>query len=143
MTLTNPGILKKKKNNYSINFEHEYSKPILELCGKQYKQLKELPLNVYFLLIDFTSSLSRIKGMEIILFGSYSKMTYGPRSDIDLALLHSRTIDKKAIQKTTQWLEKTYGVNIETHYFDKEEFYKNKKDPLVKEILKNGVKLSG
>lgn len=142
-SLTNSGILKKKKNNYSIDFEHDQSKPLLELCGKQYKQLKELPLNIYFLLADFTSSISKTKGMETILFGSYSKMIYSPKSDIDLALIHSRTTDKKAIQKTTQWLEKTYGANIEIHYFDREGFYKNKKDPLVKDILKNGVKLSG
>ncbi|MFH0752432.1 MAG: nucleotidyltransferase domain-containing protein [archaeon] len=141
-SLTNSGILK-KKTNYSINFEHDYSKPLLELCKKQYKQLKELPLNAYFPIIDLTNSLSKLKDLEIILFGSYSKLIYTTKSDIDLALLHSRMIDKKAVQKTTQWLEKTYGINIEIHYFDKEGFYKNKKDPLVKEILKNGVKLSG
>jgi len=30
--------------------------------------------------------------------------------------------------------------SIEIHYF-KTNFYKNKKDPLVKDILRNGVKL--
>ena len=31
--------------------------------------------------------------------------------------------------------------NIEIHYFSKNEFYKNKKDPLIKDILKNGVRV--
>ena len=48
--------------------------------------------------------------------------------------------DKKEIYKLLQKLESKYGKKIEIHYFGTN-FYKNKKDPFVQEIIKNGLKL--
>lgn len=139
--LLSAGILSKERNYYSINFENPYSKPFLELCKKQYKQLRELPLNIYYLLVDLVSSLSLQKGTKISLFGSYAKLVYTEKSDLDLAVLTTTKTDKQFIKKITNKLEKSYNKNIELHFFDKKSFLKNKKDPLVKDIIKNGVKL--
>jgi len=87
------------------------------------------------------SKLSIIRGIEVYLFGSYSKLIYNEKSDVDIAILTSKTFDKKNIQKITQKLEIVYKKSIELHFFEKKLFYKNKKDPLVKEIMKNGVRI--
>jgi len=39
-------------------------------------------------------------------------------------------------------LERAYKKHVEIHYFDKKDFYRNKKDPLVRSILKDGVRLT-
>ena len=134
-------ILKKERNYYSINFESEYAKKVLDICAKQFKQLKELPLNVYYMLMDLIGYFSTLKGNEMILFGSYAKLTYTTKSDVDIALLYKNYLGKNKIKVLVSKLKKVYDKNIEIHYFEKKIFYKNKKDPLVKSILKDGVKI--
>jgi len=134
-------ILKKQNNFHSINFENSVAKEIVSICKKQYIELKEIPLNVYYLIIDFLDEIVKQKNLEIYLFGSYSKLIYNDRSDIDIAILSDDSVDKKQINKVVLKLEKAYNKKIEVHYFNKRLFYKNKKDPIVKDILKNGVRL--
>ena len=133
--LLSSNIIKREKRFYSINFENEYSKRLLEICSKQHKELKEIPLNIFFLLMDFIKVVSLIKGMDVFLFGSYSKLIYSEKSDVDIAIISDKTVPLK-----TTKLEKKYGKIIEVHYF-KKDFWKNKKDPLIKSILKDGIKL--
>lgn len=134
-------ILIKDARLYQANFENDDSKKIIDLLSKQYKKLKELPLDVYFLLIDLISSAYTIKGIEIYLFGSYSKLVYQLGSDVDIAIIASKDFDKNSLIKAKNKLEKKYNKNIEIHDFDRSSFYKNKSDPLIKDILKNGIKL--
>ena len=142
LRLLSSGILKKEENFYKINFHNENAKKIVEISSKQYKDLKELPFDVYLLLLDLVSEFSVIKGIEVYLFGSYSKLIYNEKSDVDIAILTPEIFNKKNnIQKTIQKLEKIYKKNIETHFFVKKLFYKNKKDMLVKEIIRNGMRL--
>jgi len=49
-------------------------------------------------------------------------------------------IDKKNIIPLTSKIESRYNKKIEIHYFGKN-FYSNKKDPIINDILRNGVKL--
>lgn len=139
--LLSSGILIKERNYYSINLEDDYSKKMIDICKKQYKKLREPPLNVFYMLIDLISGISVHKGTEISLFGSYAKLVYSEKSDVDLAVLTTLKTDKGFIRKIAAKLEKTYEKNIELHFFDKRSFLKNKKDPLVEEIIRNGVKI--
>ena len=141
LRLVNSGILKRERNFYSIDFENNYSKKILDICGKQFKQLKELPLNVYYMLTDLAQYFSATKGNELILFGSFAKLTYTAKSDADVALLYGINPDKRKIGTLISKLKNIYGKNIEIHYFEKKTFYKNKRDPMVKSILKDGAKI--
>jgi len=134
-------ILNKKNNLYEINFQDENAKKVLELASKQYKELKELPFDVYLLLLDLVLAFSTIKNVELYLFGSYSKLIYNEKSDVDIAILTPERFDKKRISKTIERLEKVYKKNIEIHFFTKKIFYRSKKDALVREIIKNGVRL--
>lgn len=141
LRLVSSGIVKRERNFYSIDFENDYSKKILDICGKQFKQLKELPLGVYYMLMELADYFSAIRGDELILFGSYAKLIYTAKSDIDLALLYETSPERKKINIMVSKLERTYNKNLEIHYFEKKAFYRNKKDPLVKSILKDGVKI--
>lgn len=139
--LVTSGIIKKEGTYYCLNFENEYSKALIETCAKQHRQMKRLPLKVYFSLADIIMQASSLKNVEVYLFGSYSKLVFSEKSDIDLAILLSRQIYKKDLLKAVKKAEKTYGKRVEPHFFEKKRFYKNKKDPLVNEILKDGIKL--
>ncbi len=139
--LLSSGILRREKNFYSINFEHEDTKIILELCTKQYRKLKELPLAIYNLLIDIIYELSLNKGIEIYLFGSYAKLVYKENSDIDLAIVYTKELPLRRFSLFFGKLEKNYSKKIEVHYFKKADFFRNKKDPLVRSILRDGMLL--
>jgi len=134
--LLNSKILKIERKIYSVNFDNEHSKFIIDLIIKEYKYLKNIPFKVYLVIIDIINRLSNQKNLELYLFGSYSKLIYKENSDIDLAVLNGR-ISNIIINK----LEKKYNITIEIHYFDKIKFYNNKKDPLIKDIIRNGMKL--
>ncbi len=140
--LFNSGILKKEKNFYSLHFEQEYTSRIMEVVRQQYKELRELPLSIYHLIIDLVASLSVLRGIEVYLFGSYAKLIHTEKSDVDIAIVHTTKFkNKEKIIKIILKLEKIYTKKIEIHYFEKEPFYKNRKDLLIKGILKDGIRL--
>ncbi len=139
--LLNAGILQKNKKYYCFRWESEYTKKIIGLCQEQFKQLRELPLPIYNMLVDLLYYLSAYKNIEVFLFGSYAKLIYKENSDLDIAIIYGHKIDQGKIQKSASKLEKTYGRKIDVHYFEKEKFYKSKKDLLVQGIMKDGVKL--
>ncbi len=143
LRLTSSKLIGKEGNYYSINFENEFSRKLIELCSKQQKKLKSLPTNVFFLLVDFVFQASLQKGTEAFLFGSYSKLIFHDKSDVDIAIVSpaSQKTNKDAFEKLSEKLEELYKKQIQLHFFEKDTFYRNKKDPLVKEILKNGVRL--
>jgi len=137
------GVLRNDDNIYRINFESEYAKNVLEIVTKQHKEMKELPLNIYFLLIDLADNLLTMnrKGIEVYLFGSYSKLIYREKSDVDIAVLGPEDMSIDAISKVAKKLEQKYDKHIELHDFIKGDFYRNKKDPLVNDIFTNGIRL--
>lgn len=137
--LSNSEIIKKENRIHFLNFENENSKKIIDIIASQHKKMKELPLAVYFAICDLITALSANKDIKIYLFGSYSKLIFKEPSDIDIALIPER-IDKKKTEIIVKKIEEKYGRKIELHYFGKD-FYKNKEDPLIRDILRNGVKL--
>ena len=135
-------IITKKGRFLFLNFDNENTKQIIHLVSSQYKLLKEIPLNVYFPVIDIVSFLSKFRFIDVYLFGSFAKLVFEETSDIDIAVISDRihVKEKRDFRRLIQKLELKYKKKIEVHYFGKD-FYKNRKDPFVKEILKNGVKL--
>ena len=104
--------------------------------------MRQLPLMIYYLILDVVAAISLFKSIEAYLFGSYAKLIYTEKSDVDIAIMHHKEFKKKEqIARIILKLEKSYNKKIEIHYFEKEKFYKNKKDLLVKGILKDGIKL--
>lgn len=138
--LLNSDLIKKEKRFLSLNFDNV--KLIISLVSEQYKELRDLPLDVYFTIVNLIFLLSKFKGVKVYLFGSYAKLVYKETSDIDIAIVSDNITnnEKKEISNLIQKLESRYGKEMEIHYFGNN-FYKNKKDPLVQEIIKNGLKL--
>ncbi len=108
-----------------------------------------LPKNItqimvkYYLILDIVAALSHFKGIEVYLFGSYAKLIYTEKSDVDIAIVHLKEFrHKEAIIKLISKIEKAYDKKVEVHYFEKESFYRNKKDLLVKGILNDGIRLT-
>lgn len=138
--LLNTRLLQKEKRLLSLNIEK--AMPIINLVSQEYKTLKQLPLLVYFSITSIVSLLTKMKKIQVYLFGSHAKLVYHESSDIDLAIITALDItnEKREIAKICQKIEKKYGTKIDIHYFSPA-FYHNKKDPLVKEIIKHGVQL--
>jgi len=139
--LFNSNILKKEKRALYLNLESKNTKSILELVSNQYKELKEIPLKAYFSVIELVYLLSKFE-LNVYVFGSYAKLVFKEDSDIDIAIISDKisSEEKREISKLIKKIESKYKRKIEIHYFSTN-FYKNKKDPLVKDILINGIKL--
>ena len=140
--LVNSNFLSRKKSLYFLNLENFFVNSLLE---KWKKSFLGLPLDIQFLLIDFIFNLKKIQGVEqVILFGSYSKLIFSKNSDIDLAIISRKGFEKKSsknkILKISNLIHKKHGKKIEEHFFLESDL-KEKKDPLIKEILKNGREL--
>ena len=134
--LFNSDLIKKERKFLYFGLA---SKKILDLIHEEYIKLRELPLDVYFLIIDMVFNISKLKNADVYLFGSYSKLIFKENSDIDIAIV-SEKINKKVINNMASKLDDKYSRKIEVHYFGKS-FYNNKKDPIVKDILRNGIRL--
>ena len=134
--LTNFKLVNQKNKLYYVNLENQIVKQLLD----EIKELKTLPLKIQFILLDFISNTLKIRGIEsIVLFGSYSKLIYSEKSDIDIAII-LRKLDKttkKKISNIANKLSKKHKKEIQEHFFTQEDL-QSKKDPLIKDILKNG-----
>jgi len=138
-TLINSKIIRKNKRLLQLDLKEENVKKIIRLVISEYKALKEIPLSVYFSILELIYHLSKHKNIKVYLFGSYSKLIFNNKSDIDIAIILS-SLDKKNINNLVRRIEKTYKKRIEIHYFSRK-FEKQTGDPLVKEIFKNGERL--
>jgi predicted nucleotidyltransferase len=136
--LYNSRMLLKEKRMITFNIEYD---KVLQTIAGEHNYLKNIPLDAYFSVIELLRNISKFR-IEAYLFGSYSKLIYKDDSDIDIAIISDLlgSPQKKKISSFARKISARYGKDIEIHYFSKN-FYKNKKDPLVADILRNGVKL--
>lgn len=131
-------LIMKKRRIYSLNLENNLASQILD----ELKELSSIPLKIKFILNDFVFYMSKVKGINsILLFGSYSKLIFSDKSDIDIAVIceSKGETEDKAITITDR-LSKEYKKNIHVNFFSGQDL-KHKKDPLIKDILRNGKKL--
>ena len=137
--LLNSGILKKERRLIYLNLEN---KDLINIIKKEHQNLNELYTDAFFPIVDLANSLSSMKNIEAYLFGSHAKLIYNENSDIDIAIISDKIDDarKNKLKKVVSKIEKKYKKQIELHYFGKD-FYRNKKDPLVKDILRNGRRI--
>jgi predicted nucleotidyltransferase len=126
-TLINTNILTKQKRLFSLNLLNEQAKQIIKLISSDYSNLKSLPFEVYFSLIDILYFLIKYKNFKVYLFGSYSKLIFHDKSDIDIAIISDSLQEhKKAIDACCKKITKVYLKEIEIHYFSTN-FEKQKK----------------
>lgn len=135
-------ILIKEKRAYRLNFENKEVNQIIELLKTEKKNLRNLSLDIWLILFDLTTKLiEKIEIKNIYLFGSYAKLIAHPKSDIDIAIILKKRRVKVdiIIEKIISEIENKFNKKIQIHIFEEREF--NKKNKLVKEILKDGIKI--
>lgn len=138
------GLIKEEKNLFILNQNLPLELiNLMDYLKSEYKEkLSSLPLKTFYILFDVSEKLSKFKYIkEVILFGSYAKLIYSEKSDIDLAIILFETKNKEKIQnqilKEARKIEKKYKKKIEIHFFTEKDM-KHKEDPLIKDIIKNG-----
>lgn len=131
-------ILIKEKRFYSVNFENKIYKDLLNIINKEYIRFKEIPLIIFSCLVEISNRFSQNNEIkQIFLFGSYTKLIYNDKSDIDLAIILKKDQNKNKIVDVIKKFETKYNKVIELHFFSEKDL--NQNDPLIKEILRNGV----
>lgn len=135
--LQNSEIIRRENRYFKLNM-NEKTKALIEMIQKEYKELNEIPLNVFFSILDFINKVLFLKDVEVYLFGSYAKLTFKEGSDIDLAIISERKLN--FLERIALKIEKRYKTKIQLHFFGKD-FIKHKEDPLVKEIIRNNIRL--
>ena len=132
-------ILINKKKIYSLNISNELAKQVLN----EVKGISSLPLIIQYLSLDLINKLIELKGIKsIILFGSYSKLIFSDKSDLDIAIILNNSIKNKFIldkkvSLISRKVSKKYKKEVH-YYLLLESDLKHKNDPLIKDILRNG-----
>lgn len=134
-------IIKQEKNLLMLNQENEF-KEVIEKLRKEFIELN-LPLKIYYLLLDISNKLIEINGIKsIYLFGSYAKLIFHEKSDVDLAIISGKKMKDKIermVKNTAEKISRKQKKKIEVHFFTEEDM--KAKDPLIKDILRNGKKI--
>lgn len=136
--LLNLKMIMKKGKIYSLNLENNLVSQIFE----ELKEMSYIPLKIKFMLNDFVFYVSKIKGINnIILFGSYAKLIFSDKSDIDIVVIcESKSEMESKVVPIADRLSKEYKKNIHVNFFSEQDL-KHKKDPLIKDILRNGKRI--
>jgi len=121
------------RNNYVVK----------ELISRIFSAEESFRTSVFKLIKIRLSKLSD----SIILFGSVARKEESPDSDLDICIVHSRslTIIEKAVSNLRDVLNDRYGVTLAPFYITKKEFKsraKKSKSP-VDSIIEEGKVLSG
>jgi len=139
-------LIEEKKNIISLNLIEEENKEIFNIISNEYKSFN-LPYNIFNILVEISEKLSKINEINsAILFGSYSKLIYTDKSDIDISIIFedkikTANIKEKQINKEIRKISKKTKKDIQLHFFSEKDIKNNKTDPLIKDILRNGKKI--
>ncbi len=128
-----------KKEVYWLNPNSEIVKGLIYLCELEKENLKGLsPSKIIFLSKVVEKIIEGMNPLKVVLFGSHAKGIATSQSDYDICVV----VDKK--KRTHFTTIAKLPENVEIHLFEKKEFIelKKRKDPLVEEILKDGIDLT-
>jgi predicted nucleotidyltransferase len=92
---------------------------------------------------------AKSKVLSAYLFGSVARGDDTPESDVDILLVLKHGADKKAVENTLSVNSSTVyrlyrvGINVITYAYDEFQQMKQKGHPLVREVLTDGILLTG
>ena len=134
-------LIKKQKIGHSLlcrlNVKNDKTKALMSLNEVNKKQ-EFLSKNKELKLI--TDELLKVKADSIAIFGSYAKNTQTRESDIDLFIVTEKKLD---ITKLSRNIHAKYGKEISPVILTKNQLEKQKDKPIIKEIIKYHVVLTG
>jgi predicted nucleotidyltransferase len=132
---------------YKLNLSNPFVEQIIETILLEKKQLNNPDFAALNVLREFVYELTNadLENLEqVILFGSYAKRTFSKDSDIDVAIITAEKSadDELLITDIIDRLHKRFRKEIQPHHYTANEFKERKnKDKLIKEILKDGIRL--
>ncbi|MBU2561449.1 MAG: nucleotidyltransferase domain-containing protein [Nanoarchaeota archaeon] len=132
---------------YRLNLSNPFAEQIVETILLEKKHLNNPDFSALNVLREFVYELTNadLENLEqVILFGSYAKRTFSKDSDIDVAVItqEKSADDELLITDIIDRLHKRFRKEIQPHYYTTKEFKAlEKKDKLVKEIVKDGIRL--
>lgn len=141
------GILIKGGRVYKIDNSNKYTEKIFDIINNIKKDLRGLSYNTILILHEFVRSTLDIPFYikEMMLFGSRAKLIPAQDSDFDICIITREKDMKKEteLENTCEKIEKNFDVNFQLHFFTENEWSegRKKKDPLIEEIIKDGVRL--
>lgn len=134
-------LLIRAKNIYGLNLNSKNIQ-LFNSIKELHKELNSLPLEVFFSIIEVSDKLSSVKSVKnVFLFGSYAKLIYTEKSDIDIAIiLKDKNRGTKKISKILSEIKRRGKEEIEVHFFSEEDM-KHKEDSLIRDIQKNNRRI--
>lgn len=133
-----------KKSYYKLNLNNNYVKQIIEIIALENQDTNKLNPKILIILREYTRQIFDLVDIkEIYAFGSIVKSSYRENSDIDIAVITEKQIstkDRINIEKISEKLEKRFGREIQSHFFNSEEFAKSKIS-LIEQVHRDGIKL--
>ena len=130
-------IIKKEGRIIKLNFEDSKTEVIMDLIEQEKRKLNYPSYELFLIMTEFLRLVENKQISAIYLFGSWAKKTASKSSDIDLAIFSK---DKLNLIEVQDKIEQRFDVKLQLHYF-KEEIFENRKNPLIQNILKEGVRL--
>lgn len=137
--LLKSNLLKLEKRFYSLNFDNANLNGVMDIIEKEYHRFKDLPLKIYYSLIDLSEFLSSLDIDTAYLFGSFAKLIHNEKSDVDIAIITDNKTLIAEVKKGINKVGERYSKIIEWHFFESGDL--NKKDPIIEDIKRNGIKL--
>jgi predicted nucleotidyltransferase len=126
-----------KENNFIMLNTNSNFNELINFIKNEYKYFN-VPYEIFNILFYATNILCEFRQIkEVYLFGSYSKLIFSGKSDIDIAIfLENKIKGRKDIEnKINKYLDKI-DKRLESHFFLEKDIKEN--DPLIKDIIKNG-----
>lgn len=126
---------------YSLNLKNNIVLKLCELTEAQklerfYSRNSEMEI----ILKDFLKKIKDEDLVNVTVFGSVAKEKYTKESDIDILVITNK---KKDFSSELRKIHAEYGKNISVINLTKKEFKERRTEPIIKEIIKNHLILSG
>lgn len=142
------GILSKRFSQGKIYYKFLVGSSIQEfislLFEEEHKRISLQNTSYYKIISEIESKIIKIAGsdlVDIILYGSVAKGRDTLASDIDICVLLNKGNEKIKREIANLAFETKYKKEIQIHVFTSKEFISADKNPLVKEIIRDGMSL--
>lgn len=125
---------------FTLNREHYLFKEIIEEAFEAESKFREE-------IVKTLASILKRRVYSAVIFGSVAKREETPSSDLDLCCIVNSNTEKLfmsyELNKNSQMLYKRFGIKLAPIIFLKSEFVRKKKSRVIKDIVGEGVLITG
>lgn len=125
---------------FSLNREHFL---VQEVILKIYQTESKFPGEI----INALAAILRKKVYSALIYGSVARREEKPLSDLDICCIVNSPLEvlfiRDLLNKKSSILSKRYGIKLASVIFMKAEFLRKKRSKLVKDIVEEGILITG